>query len=405
MAVAETSKTPPPLAVARPATSVIMLLAGLAALSSFATNIILPSFPSIGGALGLSTRELGVTLSSFFVAFALGQLVVGPISDRFGRRPVVLGGLLIFIVGSVVAASASDIGLLVTGRIVQALGVCAASVLSRAIARDLFEGQDLARALSFTTVATAAASGFSPLLGTAVDTLFGWRSTFLLVGAAGIVMAIAYRQLVGETLAPDSRSATSLVRAGRSYSALLVDIRFLAPALTVSLIIGALFAFFAAAPAVLIDGFRVGPFGLSVFFASTVVVVFSGGLLAPRFSLRMGHARATSLGASLALTGSVLVLASVTAALSLFWFTLALAVFLFGMGLANPLGTALALQPFGNQAGVASALLGFLQMACAALATAANTSLPLPAAAAIGLVLTVSTGLAVLVFLCRASER
>lgn len=404
MAVVETSKMPPPLAVARPATSVIMLLAGLAALSSFATNIILPSFPSIGGALGLSTRELGVTLSSFFVAFALGQLVVGPISDRFGRRPVVLGGLLIFIVGSVVAASASDLGLLVTGRIVQALGVCAASVLSRAIARDLFEGQDLARALSFTTVATAAASGFSPLLGTAVDTLFGWRSTFLLVGAAGIAMAIAYRQLVGETLAPDSRSATSLVRAGRNYGALLVDIRFLAPALAVSLIIGALFAFFAAAPAVLIDGFRVGPLGLSVFFASTVLVVFSGGLLAPKISRRMGHARATSLGACLALTGSVLVLASVSAGLSLAWFASALTVFLFGMGLANPLGTALALQPFGNQAGVASALLGFLQMSCAALATTANTSLPLPAAASIGLVLTVSTGLAVLIFHCRASE-
>ena len=182
--------------------------------------------------------------------------------------------------------------------------------------------------------------------------------TFLLVAAAGVVMAIAYRRLVSETLAPDSRSPTSLVKAGRSYGALLIDMRFLAPALTVSLIIGGLFAFFAAAPAELIDGFRVGPFGLSVFFAATVLVVFSGGLLAPRFSRRMGHTRATSRGALLAFIGSALVLACVAAGLSLIWFTLALTVFLFGMGLVNPLGTALTLQPFGNQAGLASALLG-----------------------------------------------
>jgi DHA1 family bicyclomycin/chloramphenicol resistance-like MFS transporter len=402
--VAEPSKTPSCSAAPPLATAVLLLLAGLAALSSLATNIILPSFPSIGGALGVTSRELGVTLSSFFVAFALGQLIVGPLSDRIGRRPVVLGGLLIFIVGSAVAATASNIELLIIGRIVQALGVCAASVLSRAIARDMFQGHDLARALSVTTVATAAASGFSPLLGTAVDILFGWRMTFLLVGAAGVIMAIAYRLLVGETLAPDGRSATSFVKAGRSYLALLADVRFLAPALTVSLIIGGLFAFFAAAPAVLIDGFGVGPLGLSIFFAATVLVVFGGGLSAPAIARRMGHSRATSRGALLALAGSVLVLASVGAGLSLIWFTLALTIFLFGMGLANPLGTALTLQPFGTQAGLASALLGFLQMSCAALATTATTLLPLPATAAIAIVLTTSTGLAVLVFLRPASK-
>ena len=383
---------------------VIALLAALAALSSFATNIILPSFPSIGGTLGLSTRDLAITLSSFFIAFALGQLVVGPLSDRLGRRPIVLGGLVVFIVGSVIAAIASDIGLLVAGRIVQALGVCAASVLSRAIARDLFEGQDLARALSFTTVATAAASGFSPLLGTAIDLLFGWRVLFLTVAAAGLVMAIAYRRIVGETLAPANRTATSLAKAMRSYGALLVDRRFLSPALTVSLIIGGLFTFFASAPAVLIDGFGVGSAGLSLFFAATVLVVFSGGLLAPRLSRALGQSRATFLGASLAFAGSALVLACASTGLSLIWFTLALTVFLFGMGLANPLGTALALQPFGSQAGVASALLGFLQMSCAAVATTANTLLPFPAATAIGILLTVYTGIAFLIFSLRSAR-
>lgn len=404
MVDADAAGPPAGLPRVRADATVLVLLAALAALSSFATNIILPAFPAIGNAIGVTTLDLGVTLSSFFVAFALGQLVVGPLSDRYGRRPVVLGGLLIFFVGSVLAASASGIGMLVAARIVQAIGVCAASVLSRAIARDLFEGQDLARALSFTTVATAAASGFSPLLGMAINGLLGWRTMFLMVGAAGIVLAMAYRILVNESLRSGDRAPISLARVAAGYAALIADGRFLAPALTVSLIIGGLFAFFAAAPAVLIDGFRIGAFGLSVFFAATVVVVFSGGLLAPWFARRLGHARATSRGAFIAFAGSALVLASVVAGLSLIWFTLALTVFLFGMGLANPLGTALALQPFGDRAGLASALLGFLQMSCAALATTAATSLPMDPAASIAIVLTVGTAIAMLVFRRLASR-
>ena len=104
-------------------------------------------------------------MSSFFVAFALGQLVVGPLSDRFGRKWLVLGGLAVFAAGSVVCAFADTLSFLVLGRVIQALGACAASVLSRAIARDLFDGEALARALALTMIAGAAAPGFSPLLG------------------------------------------------------------------------------------------------------------------------------------------------------------------------------------------------------------------------------------------------
>lgn len=145
----------------RSGTQVLVLLASLAALGTLATNIILPSFPSMGAELGISSREMGLTLSYFFVAFAVGQLLVGPVSDRYGRKWLVIGGLLIFSLGSLLCAYASSLHTLLAGRVVQALGVCAASVLSRAIARDLFEGEALARILALIMVAMAAAPGFS----------------------------------------------------------------------------------------------------------------------------------------------------------------------------------------------------------------------------------------------------
>ena len=131
-------------------------------------------------------------MSSFFVAFAFGQLLAGPLSDRFGRKWLVLGGLAVFAAGSVICAFADTLSFLILGRVIQALGACAASVLSRAIARDLFDGEALARALALTMIAGAAAPGFSPLLGSALDGLFGWRITFLVVAAFGVVLALHY---------------------------------------------------------------------------------------------------------------------------------------------------------------------------------------------------------------------
>lgn len=386
---------PAPVTAARPLTGpLIALLAALAALGALSTNIILPSFPAMAAALGVGSRELGVTLSSFFVAFALGQLAVGPLSDRYGRRPLVVGGLLVFAVGSAIAASATSLTTLVAARIVQALGVCAASVLSRAIARDLFDGAALGRALAFTMVAMAAAPGFSPLLGSAIDASLGWRAAFLLVGAASLVVGLIYVATIGETHHPDGGSAASLAIVLRDYGALAVDRRFVVPALSVSLIIGGLYAFFGAAPAILLERLGLSSVDLGLFFAATVFVVFGAGLMAPRLAGRFGQAQVARGGAVLALTGALLLLARSGDELSLAWFMLSLAVFLLGMGLANPLGSALALQPFGRQAGLASALLGFLQMGCAACATTIATLLPLPSATALGAVLATSTGLA-----------
>lgn len=373
----------------------LFLLAGLAALGALSTNVILPSFPSIGMSLGITARDLGPTLSSFFVAFAIGQLFVGPLSDRYGRRPLVLGGLAVFAIGSAVCATADSLAVLILGRVVQAIGVCAASVLSRAIARDLFDGAALARALSLVMVAMAAAPGFSPLLGSALDSMLGWRSSFVVVGGLGLVLAVHYLLDTGETHPADRRAALMPLRIVRAYAGLAADARFILPAGAVSLVLGALYAFFAAAPAILMEGLGLSSLQLGLFFASTVFVVFAAGLAAPRLAHRFGAPRTMIAGTALAALGGAGLLATAQET-GFATFTAAITVFLFGMGLTNPLGTAITLHPFSDRAGLASALLGFLQLLCAAIGTTIATSLGFDPAAALGVVLTGASTLALL---------
>jgi MFS family permease len=133
------------------------------------------------------------------------------------------GGLAVFVAGSVLCASADTLSFLVLGRVIQALGACTASVMSRAIARDLFDGEALARALALTMIAGAAAPGFSPLVGSALDGLFGWRITFLVVAAFGVVLALHYSTSAGETHPADRRASLAASAVASAYGRLGVD--------------------------------------------------------------------------------------------------------------------------------------------------------------------------------------
>jgi len=379
--------------------SFLAILASLAALGTLATNILLPSLPGIAGSFGAPTAATGSMMSSFFATFAVGQLFVGPLSDRYGRRPIVLGGLVVFVVGSIICALAPTLPSLVAGRIIQAIGVCATAVLSRAIARDLYSGNELARVLSVIMVAMAAAPGFSPLVGSGLDHAFGWRSAFAAVAVFGLLLGLAYALSVGETHgAARGRLDPAAIMGG--YVSLLRDRRFIVPASSVSMVIGGLFAVFTVTPAILVDGLGFTPFALSLFYAGTVFVVFGAGIAGPRLSRRAGLASVTRHGLIIACTGClILALLALTGFRGFASYLLPMLVFLFGMGLANPIGTALTLSPFGERAGSASALLGFMQMAAAALAIVVATALPVLPFLALSLVLAALTTTALLVFI------
>lgn len=375
-------------APARVSAALVALLAGLASGSTLASNILLPSLPGMAKAMGVPTAALGPTLSAFFAAFALGQLVVGPLSDRFGRRAVVLPGLLVFIAGSLWCAAAGSLNELIAARVLQALGACAASVLARAIARDLFEGAALARIFSFLMVAMACAPGFSPLLGGLLDQAFGWQAPFILVAGFGVGIGLAYLLMLGETH-KGPRTPFDLRGIAAGYRDLIGDRRFIAPGVTSALILGGLYGMFTGLPAIIVEGLGQTPIALGLFFAGTVFVVFGAGIAAPRLAARLGPVRAISLGLCFALAGGASMLALALSGMqSLVLVTVTCCIFLFGMGTVSPLATATALGPFGARAGLASALLGFLQMAAAALGAAAVTAGLAPALASLGAVLT-----------------
>src|SRR4030081_3303874 len=177
----------------------ITVLAALAATGTLATNILLPSLPQMAASLKVSSASVTSAITVFLAVFAVGQLAVGPISDRYGRRWPVLTGFAVFFAGSIWCALATDLPNLLIGRVIQAAGACSTSVLSRAIARDLFSGAALGRAMALIMIAMAAAPGFSPLLGGALDHTLGWRSEFAFVGVFAAIAAVAYATVVGET--------------------------------------------------------------------------------------------------------------------------------------------------------------------------------------------------------------
>jgi DHA1 family bicyclomycin/chloramphenicol resistance-like MFS transporter len=393
-----------PRAEASSSVTQIAVLAMLAATGALATNILLPSLPQMAVALNVTSAAVTSAITIFLAVFAVGQLVVGPISDRYGRRWPVLIGFLVFFAGSVWCGLATDLPGLLIGRVIQAAGACATSVLSRAIARDLFSGAALARAMALVMIAMAAAPGFSPLLGGALDHAFGWRSEFVFVAAFAALGALAYGTVLGETHHA-TRTPLDPLAIAKNYLGLIVDRRFVVPAATVSLIMGGLFSVFSAAPRILIEAMHFTPIQLGLFFAGTVLIVFASGMLATRLAPRYGLDRSIRGALLVTAIGGIAILLVSLYSPSFLPFFGAMSVFMLGMGVVNPLGTAQALSPFGEKAGAASALVGFWQMMTAAIGVWLAATISHVALFALGTVLTIFSLVAVGLYTRRAKAR
>src|SRR5438552_1620207 len=252
--------------------------------------------------------------------------------------------------------------------------------------RDLFSGAALARAMALIMIAMAAAPGFSPLLGGALDHYFGWRSEFALVAVFAVLGALAYGAVLGETHHA-TRTPLDPLAIARNYLGLIADRRFVVPAATVSLIMGGLFSMFSAAPRILIEAMHFTPIQLGLFFAGTVIIVFASGMLATKLAPRYGLDGPIRAGLWATAASSVAILLISMISPTFLPFLGAMCVFLLGMGVVSPLATARALSAFGEKAGAASALLGFWQMMNAAIGVWLAATVSHEAMFALGVVL------------------
>jgi DHA1 family bicyclomycin/chloramphenicol resistance-like MFS transporter len=367
--------------------SLLIFLTLLAALGMLATNMYLASFPSIGRDLAATPAQVKLTLTVFLLGFAFGQLVIGPLSDRFGRRPLLIAGLVLYAATAALIAIATDIDWIVGIRIAQAIGACTGSVLARAVARDLFQGDELTRSLGFITTLVAAAPGFSPLIGGLVESFFGWRATFALLAIVGIFATLVVWLRVPETHHRHD-TAPGMAQAFASYFTLLRKRDFLIPAAATTCAMAGLFAFFAASPTIFIQGFGISPVVFGLIPCVTVFAVFAGGFSAPRLAKKWPGYRPIVFGSILMLVGACAMFAvSYAGNAGMFQVLGTLLFFLFGMGVVNPLATVFALRPYPEMAGAASALIGFLQMAGGALGTIVLGLLPYPLLPALPIVM------------------
>jgi len=339
------------------------LLGALTAIVPLSVDPTLASIPLAAAALGTDAKGIQVSLSAFMLGVAFGQLILGPLSDRFGRRPVLLVHLALYVAASAGCALAPDIETLIASRLAQGFAACSAHVLSRAVIRDRLEREDAARMFSWVMIVHGIAPLLGPIAGAHLAVEAGWRAVFWAVAAYGGLVLVLLAIMLRETRARADFEALRPRRLVRSYGVVLRNRAFVAYTICTASCYSGLFAFLSLSSPLLIGRYNVTAEGYGYYFALTMVGYVTGNWLSTRLVRRMGIDRLLRAGAvSLALFG--------TAVGGLAWSgfdsTLAIVIPFFFWMLALPLvipqATAGALTPFPMLAGTASALLGFLQL-------------------------------------------
>jgi DHA1 family bicyclomycin/chloramphenicol resistance-like MFS transporter len=357
------------ISMLRPGTfALTALLAGLSAVGPLTTDMYLPSLPDIAHQLTASTAQVQLTISAYLIGFAVGQIGYGPLSDRHGRKPVLIGAVALYCAASMACALSNSIEMLIVARAFQALGGSGGIVLARAIVRDLYSGARAGRELSLIGSVMALAPVLAPIAGGALQVGFGWRSVFFTLVAAGLAGACVVWLLLPETLAQRAPEPVSPASMLKSYRLVARNPAYLAYLGLASTSYAGLFAWISGASFVLQNLYGLNPFAFGIAFALGSVGYMTGATLAARLVLRLGLDATIGVGGIACSAGGLGMMTSValglTSAASL---VLPMAVFLAGLGLVLPQSIAGAMTPFPERAGAASALLGFIQQSVAAL--------------------------------------
>jgi MFS transporter, DHA1 family, multidrug resistance protein len=377
---------------ANPRAPPIALLALVTAIAPAALHMLVPAFPLLAADFDAAPARVQLVLTLFLAGIATGQLIYGPASDRFGRRPVLLAGLALFLVGTVLCGVAWSLPALIVGRTLQALGGCAGMVLGRAIVRDVYDRERSANALA--TIMMVMSLALSPAIGAYLAQWSGWRADFVLLGVvgAGVMIVIAFK--LEETHAP---ATVNLVGMIGSFILLLRSPAFLGVAFATAFTSASWFTFLAAAPYLLSELLHEPPstYGLMILLPMAGYILGNAGVV--RLSLVLGSVRLFILGLALSLASGVMLALWCLGDLTPWALFVPMAISSVGNGMSQPPGVAAALSVYPRIAGVASGLLGFMQMTVAALGTLLLGLLPRDSAVAMMAVVGTSLTLA---FLC-----
>jgi MFS transporter, DHA1 family, multidrug resistance protein len=354
----------------RPDVRLILLLGALAACGPLATDMYLPSLPAIAKAFGVSASAASATLTSFMAGFSIGMLLYGPLSDAYGRRPVLLGGIALFTVASIACWLSFSVGELTVVRFLQALGAGAASVLARAIARDAHEPSDAAKVLSMVAIVTAVGPLLAPLLGGQLLLLGGWRIVFVALTLFGMACAVAAYLRVPETWPPEKRESGAVLRSFAAYGRLLRDPLVWGHMLCGGMAFAAMFTYISATPFVYIEYFHVTPQHYGFFFGLNILGIMLGNFLNTRFIGRMGTLRMVSIASFVSIVASFFVSLVCLTGLGGLW-SIVVGLF-FVVGVVGLLGANCAtdlMYRYPVNAGAAAAVFGAAQLGLGAFAS------------------------------------
>jgi DHA1 family bicyclomycin/chloramphenicol resistance-like MFS transporter len=333
----------------------------LSAVAPLSIDMYLPAFPLMERELGVPAGGAQVTLATFFLGLGVGQLIYGPLADRFGRRPPMIVGSAIYTLAALSCVFAADMGQLAALRLLQALGGCASMVVSRAMVRDVAQGAAAARLMSRLMLVLGAAPILAPSLGAIVLPFVGWRGIFLLLALYGVASIVIAWRILPESLPWAQRQPLAPGTIARNYVAAAADRSFLGNALAGGFAIAAMFAWIAGSPGVLIDGFGLSSTQYAILFGAGAFALILASQANPALLRRHRPARILSRAMlAFVLAGALLALAGVfdlglVALLVPLWSMTAC------LGLILPNSTVCALAEQGARAGTASALLGTLQ--------------------------------------------
>ncbi|MEN9985318.1 MAG: Bicyclomycin resistance protein [Pseudomonadota bacterium] len=349
---------------------VLAILSALMSFASISTDLYLPALPAMGESLHADAGAVELTISGYLIGFSIGQLFWGPISDRYGRRLPIILGLLLFIVGSAGCALSTSVPMMISWRLVQAVGACANVVLSRAMVRDLYVGHQAARMLSVLMTVMAVAPLIGPSVGGLILHVASWRAIFwLLVGVGSLTLWSL--TVLPETLLPERRNTQSILSAFLGYAQLLRQPILLAYAGVGGCFYGGMFAYVAGTPAAYISHHQVSPQHYGLLFALGIVGIMMANQINARLVRRLGIDHLIRFGAGLAtVSGAVAALNAWHDWGGLWGLVVPLFFFASATGFIVVNTIVGALENYPDRAGSVSALIGALQYGAGILGSA-----------------------------------